>query len=145
MLGSDPTDADPAAGKAGRLAEEQAALRRVATLVARQPSEAEVFTAVAHELGRVLGVDASRMVRFDSAGQSVTAEVVASWGGPAEVLELGENIPLGGHNVTTLIFQRGRAARRDDYPTASGPIADAARRSGIRSAVGAPVHVDGRL
>jgi signal transduction histidine kinase len=147
MEGSEVTDADPGgatASEARRLAEEQAVLRRIATLVARQTPQAEVFTAVAEELGRVLGVEAIRMVRFDESVEPPCAEVVASWGAKPEVLRVGERAVLGGHNLTTEIFETGRAARRDDYSSATGEIAERVIRGGVASAVGVPVTVDGR-
>ena len=48
------------------LADEQAALRRVATLVAGGARPAEVFTAVADELGRLIGAQASFVSRLDN-------------------------------------------------------------------------------
>ncbi|HVX32215.1 MAG TPA: GAF domain-containing protein, partial [Solirubrobacterales bacterium] len=130
--------------EAGRLAAEQAALRRIATLVARQTPQAEVFTAVAEELGRVLGVEAIRMVRFDESGEAAVAEVVASWGAKPEVLKVGERAALGGDNLTTSIFETHRSSRRDDYVGASGEIAELVMRGGVTSAVGVPVTVEGR-
>jgi len=50
------------------LADEQAALRRVATLVARGITATELFAAVAHEVGSVLGADAATIVRLDPDG-----------------------------------------------------------------------------
>jgi GAF domain-containing protein len=55
---------------------EQAALRRVATLVARAAVPEEVFAAVAEEAGRLLGAHHATMSRYDPDG---TATVVASW------------------------------------------------------------------
>ena len=49
-------------------AEEQAALRRVATLVARGAPPEEVFAAVTAEAGRLLGVDHARVSRYDADG-----------------------------------------------------------------------------
>src|SRR6185437_5348658 len=46
------------------LAEEQAALRRVATLVARGVAPEEVFAAVAEEVGRVMPVEYQHLGRF---------------------------------------------------------------------------------
>jgi hypothetical protein len=46
-----------AVGLSKQIAEEQAALRRVATLVARPAPPAEVFAAVTAEVGRLLKVD----------------------------------------------------------------------------------------
>jgi signal transduction histidine kinase len=57
----------------------------------------------------------------------------------------GTRWSLGGQNVTTLVFETGRAARIDDYAHASGPAADLSREQGLRSIVGAPINVDGRL
>src|SRR6185312_4093499 len=145
MDGSGPTDEDGAsASETRRLTEEQAALRRIATLVARQTAQTEIFTAVAEELGRVLGVESIRMVRFDERDEPVCAEVVASWGARPEVLRVGERAPLGGDNLTTTIYETSRPARRDDYSTATGEIAERVIDSGTRSAVGVPITVEGR-
>ncbi|MDX6593955.1 MAG: hypothetical protein QOJ13_3151, partial [Gaiellales bacterium] len=56
-----------------RFAEEQAALRRVATLVARAASPDEVFAAVAAEVGGVLSADLTTLSRYypDGAGTVV--------------------------------------------------------------------------
>ena len=48
------------------LAEEQAALRRVATLVAGGAAPEGVFAAVTEEIGQLLPVDASSMGRYES-------------------------------------------------------------------------------
>ena len=50
----------------GRLADEQAALRRVATLVARGVPAVEVFATVAEEVGRLLGTDGAGIVRYQA-------------------------------------------------------------------------------
>jgi GAF domain-containing protein len=60
-----------------RLAQEQAALRRVATLVAQEAPQAEVFTAIAEEIGHLLGTEEIRMLRYEDDRSAV---VVASWG-----------------------------------------------------------------
>jgi len=124
------------------LAEEQAALRRVATLVARQTPQADVFGAVAEEIGRLLGVDAIEMIRYED---DRVAAVVASWGALAPAVPIGTRVPLGGQNVTSLVFRTGRAARLDDYGDATGRIAEVATAGGMRSAVGTPIHVEARL
>jgi GAF domain-containing protein len=103
-----------------RLADEQAALRRVATLVARESPPREVFAAVAAELGRFLPVEDTAMLRYEEDG---TAIVVASWGKRGDVLEVGTRMPIGGENLTELVRRTGRPARIDDYATATGAIA----------------------
>jgi PAS domain S-box-containing protein len=124
-----------------RLADEQAALRRVATLVAREAPPAEVFAAVAEELGRLLDVAATRLVRYE---QDETATIVSSWGRLADEVPVGTRLPLGGYNVISLVARTGRPARIDNYAEATGPIADYGRRLNARGAVGGPIVVAGR-
>ena len=127
-----------------RLAEEQAALRRVATLVARATPPQEVFAAVAEEVGRVLAVDFAILVRYDPQD---TLEVVGTWtrtGAPPPT-PVGGRLPLGGRNVTTLVYRTGQPARID-YSDVSGVIGRVASRDwGLRSSVGVPVSAEGRL
>jgi signal transduction histidine kinase len=120
----------------------QAALRRVATLVARGTPPEEVFAAVTEETGRLLGATYTTMARYDPDGAGT---IVASWSSSGAAYPVGARERLGGRNVPTLVFQTGRAARIDDYDDASGPIAEAVREFGIRAAVGVPVSVEGRL
>ena len=124
-------------------AEEQAALRRVATLVARAAPWEEVFAAVAAEAGRLLSADATLMSRYDP---DDAATIVGAWtstgAGPAP---LGTRLSLGGRDLHTLVFQSGRPARIDDYGEASGAAAGIARKAGVRSAAGVPISVEGRL
>jgi PAS domain S-box-containing protein len=125
-----------------RLASEQAALRRVATLVARERPPTEVFAAVAEELGRLLDATATRLVRYEP---DATATIVASWGRLADTVPVGTRMPLGGVNVISLVSESGRPARIDDYTTATGPIAEYGRRLDARGSVGGPILVAGRL
>jgi signal transduction histidine kinase len=126
-----------------QLAEEQAALRRVATLVARgEPPEA-VFAAVAEEVGQLFRVELVTLVRYEPGRM---AAPVTTWGPAAENLPVGIRWPLEGHNINTLVFETGRPARIDRYgDTSSGRFSAAPREGGIRSAVGTPVIVEGRL
>jgi signal transduction histidine kinase len=122
-------------------AEEQAALRRVATLVARAAPPAEVLTAVTEEAGRLLRTDYATMNRYDPDGAT---RVVASWSSTGAALAVGSGWRFGGQNVNTLVFQTGRAARIDDYADASGPAAEKALGIGLRAGVGVPISVGGR-
>jgi signal transduction histidine kinase len=142
LLAAAISNADSRSGLT-RLAEEQTALRRVATLVARGASPDDVFTAVSEEAGQLLQVGRTTMVRYESDG---TATIVARWNrtdvvGPP----IGTRESLGGNNVTTIIAQTGRPARIDSYADASGPVGALARGVGFRSASGAPIIVQGRL
>jgi GAF domain-containing protein len=129
-----------ARAEVARLAEEQAALRRVATLVAREASQADVFTAIAEEIGRLLGADHVRMVRFEGEG----AVVVGSSGAIEDPLH-GARVSLEGDNAMSRVFRTRRAARIDQYGTASGAIAQSTRAMGIRGVVVTPILVEGRL
>jgi PAS domain S-box-containing protein len=124
------------------LAEEQAALRRVATLVAQQAPQAAVFHTIAEEIGRLLAVDSIEMVRYQDEREAI---FVAGWGALASSLPSGTRARLGGDDVTSLVFRSGRPARIDDHRSATGPIAEHLRAGGVRAAVGAPILAEGRL
>ena len=126
---------------ASRLAEEQAALRRVATLVAHESSPSEVSAAVAKEVAGLLGVENMRMVRYEA---DATVTVVAEWGEPDAAFPVGSRLPLGGKNIASQVLRTERPARIE-YAKATGAVGAYARSMGIRSAVGAPIVVDGRL
>jgi GAF domain-containing protein len=125
-----------------RLAREQAALRRVATLVAREASQAEVFTAIAEEIGQSVGTEEIRMFRYED---ERSAMVMASSGEAEDVLPVGTRVPLGGEDAISRVFKTRQPARIDDYATASGIVAEPVRSIGIRGVVATPVVVEGRL
>jgi signal transduction histidine kinase len=124
------------------LAEEQAALRRVATLVARGVSPEEAFAAVTEEVGRLLPVSSAAMGRYDSDGKFTT---VAAWSTGVAAFPVGRRWFPEGKNVTTLVFETGRPARLDSFADASGPVGVTGREAGYRSAIGCPIIVEGRL
>jgi signal transduction histidine kinase len=127
----------------GQLAEEQAALRRVATLVGQATPPEEVFAAVAEEVGQLLPVDSATMCRYESDG---TLAFVAHWGRAVARFPVGTRRVLGGHNLGTLVYETGRPARVDHYAeSSSGALGDVVREAALRSAVGTPIVVDGRL
>jgi len=122
-----------------RLADEQAGLRRVATLVASEPRPAEVFAAVGEEVGRLLCVEDTSILRYEDDG---TATVLASTS--EEDLQIGDGRSLEG-SVTARVLSTGRPARLDDDSVASGAPGTQVRVGGTRSAVGAPIVVEGRV
>ena len=131
-----------ARAEVGRLANEQAALRRVATLVAQESTPAEVFAAVAEEVGRRFEIDDTAILRYERDG---TATAVAEWGEHSPLVRFGSRVSLDGDNVTAQVLRTGRPARIDDYSRSAGALAGAVRDSGLRSVVGSPIAVDGRL
>jgi PAS domain S-box-containing protein len=124
------------------LGDEQAALRRVATLVAQGASPQALFEAVAEEVGRLLPVSSATMGRFEPDGSVTT---VASWSTTEAAFPTGRRWPTEGTNVAWMVLQTGRSARIDDFSAATDPIGVAAREAGIKSAVGSPIVVKGHL
>jgi signal transduction histidine kinase len=141
LLATAIANAESRAGVA-RLAEEQAALRRVATLVAGGAPPEEVFAAVTEEAGQLLAADQTTLSRYESDG---TVTVVAGWSTVDNALPVGARLKLGGKNLTTLIWQTRRPARIDSYADSSGALAAAVRDTGVRSGVGTPIIVQDRL
>jgi signal transduction histidine kinase len=128
-----------------RVAEEQAALRRVATLVARGVSPPEVFGAVAAETGRVLGTEATTVARFEPDG---TAVVVGAWVKPGISdlgLLLGSRWPEVEDSVAERVRRTWEPARVLSYDGVGGFASAWAREYGIRSSVGSPIIVEGQM
>jgi hypothetical protein len=127
-----------------RLAAEQAALRRLATLVARGVEPLEVFGAVAAEMRRCVPADTAGLWRFES-DREIT--LVAAAGDPAALAKwpVGTRTPVEGNTIAALVHRAGRPARIDSYDNVAGPIAARARAVGVHAAVGVPIIVDGRV
>jgi GAF domain-containing protein len=121
---------------------EQAALRRVAELVARETPEVEIFTAIAAETGRLLDADEMWMVRYEGDTEAV---VVARTGAHRDILPVGSRSPLGGENVASRVFRTGRPARVDNYEKAGIPVPQLARSMRLCALVGTPLLVRGRV
>ena len=125
------------------LADEQAGLRRVATLVAQGAAPDDVLAAVACEIGQLLPADYATIGRYDVQGSEFTT--VANWNRDGDSAVIPTTLGVGGRNVTALVWQTRSAARIDPDETASGPVAPYHRALGIRSTVGVPINVEGHL
>src|SRR4051812_45842293 len=120
-----------------RLAHEQAALRRVATLVAQGVPSDALFGAVCDEVEEVVGADVSVVVRFGADG------TVTLMGTNAAQHPVGARLELDPDFVVAEVHRTGRAARLDtDDPTASG-MPEAVRAEGVRSVLAGPIVVEG--
>jgi signal transduction histidine kinase len=124
------------------LAEEQSALRRVATLVARGDSPSDVFAAVVTEVCRLLGADIASLFRYEPGD---TATVVAAHSESGVEMAVGTGAAVGGENVVTMVFRTGRAARLDGAVRGSGPLAGLGTGQEFHTRIGAPIAVAGRL
>jgi signal transduction histidine kinase/putative methionine-R-sulfoxide reductase with GAF domain len=124
------------------LAEEQAALRRVATLIARQPSPAEVFAAVTEEAGKLLDLESAHLMVY---GRNELATVVGAWTPAGIGVPVGTQVPLERDNIMGRVFRTHQPARVDDYSELRGPVAWKVRSMGVRAAVGTPVVAGGQV
>ena len=152
--GRDPPDE----ARPRQLADEQAALRRVATLVASGAQPAEVFSAVADELGRLIGAEATFVSRVDlssadwpgasaadpSGEPAGDTTVLGSYGRVSDEVPVGFRIKLHPGMVTTAALRTGRTARINGERLATGPFGAIVGRLGMRAAVATPIVVEGR-
>jgi signal transduction histidine kinase len=125
-----------------RIADEQATVRRIATLVSEAVQPEEVFAAVAAEAQRLRNADFVTMSRYNADG---SATVVGTWpAGDAASLPVGSRVDYGSYTIHSLIFDTRRPARIEDYGE-SGFGAEIVQRFGIRCVVGVPIQVSGEL
>src|SRR6185312_9724044 len=129
--------------RARELADEQAALRRVATLVARGVSPKEIFSAVTNEMGRLFDSSQAYVGRFEPDG---SAMVVVGVSDGIRGFSTGSRWELEDYMPSTKVYRTGRHARveRSDFEHIAGPMADLLREIGAVSSVGAPIVVEGQ-
>ena len=131
-----------ARGELARLAEEQAALRRVATLVATGTASADLFDAVTIEMRSLLNAGAASLLRYEPDG---TATVFAASSDPGTEVPLGSHLTLEGRSAAGAVFRSGRMARADELEGPPGSVAATFRGLGMRSGAGAPIVLEGGL
>src|SRR5262249_61214567 len=120
----------------------RAALRRVATLVARESSPEQLFAAVTGQVARILDVPHARLIRYEPDGSVVVGGFSE---GDDEPFPIGSRWSLETPGVAAVVRQTGRPARVEDYADLPGEIAAVVRGAGMRSAVASPIVVGGRL
>jgi signal transduction histidine kinase len=124
------------------LADEQAALRRVAMLVAEDAPPDELFRTVTNEVGTLLAADFSGLARFEE-GAVVP---LAVWAAEGQHPPVPDRWPMQPGDPVTAIAEARQAVRWDDWSQVPGPIAEFIREElGVRSTVGTPIVVEGRL
>jgi signal transduction histidine kinase len=128
-----------------QLAHEQAALRRMAMLVARGVPPSEIFAAVCDEVERLFGSQQVAVGRFDADGLAIVAAGVAK--SIEDIVPIGTRWDLDDTLASTQVFRTGLVARVDsrDWSSLSGPIAASLRRMGLVSTVASPIVVEDRL
>jgi signal transduction histidine kinase len=140
-----PGDGLAAGARMRQLADEQAALRRVATLVAGGGRPADVFRAAAEEIRRLFGAGNAGIGRYERAGRSLV--VVASVGEDPLTLPVGTRVELLDYLPPAVVWRTGHSARIDDdgWGSMPDPVADDLRRQGVKSIVTSPIIVEDRL
>jgi signal transduction histidine kinase len=145
--GADPGPGDGlvAGARMRQLADEQAALRRVATLVASGARPADVFRVAAEEIRRLFGAGNAGIGRYEGAGSSLV--VVASVGEDPLTLPVGTRVELLGYLPPAVVWRTGHSARIDDdgWGSIRDPVADDLRKQGVKSIVASPIFVEDRL
>ena len=128
-----------------RLAAEQAALRRLATLVARGVEPSEVFDAVTKEMCRCVPAEGSGLWRYET-GDEITM-IAATYHPAADPTKwpVGARTSTAGNTLASMVRRTGGPARMDDYEGVAGDLATNVRATGLAAAVGVPVIVDGRV
>jgi signal transduction histidine kinase len=126
------------------LVREHAALRRVATLVAQEPSSSEVFAAVTKEAGMLLGAQRATLLRVESPQWAV---VVAGWSdGALPPVPVGHRGALDGRGILGQMLRTARPVRIEDFDqVGDGAVAELMRELGIRAGAGGPIIIGGRV
>jgi PAS domain S-box-containing protein len=124
-------------------AEDEAALRRVATLVARGASPTDVLDAVAAEVSGLLDTDITGLMRYEPDGAATILAVRSALAPPTFA---GTRVPSEGDSATATMLRAGLPVRlEDDVDAAGSAVIRAVRKMGFCSGVAAPIRVEGRL
>ena len=122
------------------LASEQAALRRVATLVTAESCPERILGALTREIGELLGLDIAALLRYESDG---TATVRGVWSRFGPTPPVGSRWAVMAIAVASEGHRTGGADRIEDPAKISGPFEVWMRQIGARACVGSPVVVHG--
>jgi signal transduction histidine kinase len=126
--------------RARALANEQAALRRVATLVAQGASPDELFSAVAHEVAGIIDIPVVAVNRYETDGTFTILGVAGETN-----FTVGRRRPVDEEWIAGMILATARPSRRDDYSTMPGRLGDALREDLMVSTLGVPIVVEGTI
>jgi PAS domain S-box-containing protein len=139
----DVSDAKQSETELRSLLAEQAALRRVATLVARGGDHAQVVAAVAEEVGKLLSAEAAGVVRYERSGRGTVVSTWSRSGSPP--VPVGAVVELEGGTAVGRVYGTGRPGRTTGFEGGGGALAQRLNELGYRSSLAAPIQVEGRL
>jgi signal transduction histidine kinase len=129
-----------AALSSARLSAEQAALRRVATLIARGVPPADVFGAMAEELAKEFGASMTTVLRFED---NDTATIVGSGGEQRVHIPGGTRLKVAGHGIAASVLETGVAAKAERFDGPPGSVARFFRDLGATTGIVSPIVVEG--
>jgi signal transduction histidine kinase len=124
------------------LAAEQAALRRIATIVAAGAEASVVFEAVCAETGELVGATGVNLARFT---EDAYFEAVGAWSRRGAFAPIGTRWPLTGDSLSGLVWRTAAPARRETYEGGTSELALLAKGLGFDSSVAVPISVEERL
>jgi PAS domain S-box-containing protein len=136
----DFTEQRRAQAKVRQLAAEQAALRRVATLVAGDAPPVEVFQTVTEEVCELLDLRSALMLRYLEPG---AATIVGKFGDPPDDFLVGSRLELT-EGAAVRVLRTVRPVRVD-YSTIESDLAARMRGLGYRASIGVPISVGGAV
>jgi len=125
-----------------RQAAQQAALRRVATLVARDVPPDELLESVAREVAVVLEADTTGLLRYEPDGD---LSLLAAWTRLDVGLPFPDRLTPPPGSLNERILATGRPASSEFDENDESEAAALYRRYGLRSTLGVPIFVGGRL
>ncbi len=143
--GSESIDGDVEAKlvEVSLLAQEQRALRRVATLVAAEAPPERVYNAVSEECARVLEVRSSAVFRYEG---DDTATIVGRYAREEiTAFMVDERLPASDDTTIGRVLFSGAPARIDNYAELPGELPNRMASLGYKSTVAAPISVAGIL
>ena len=126
------------------LADEQAALSRVAVAVATEKEPQRLFDVVSEEVGRLFRAQGANLARYDV--ETREAVVLGRWGEAGAMhVEIGERLTFDGSTPFARVLDTEGPVLVNSLEGIPGERADWMRSIGIKSVVAAPVHVRRRL
>ena len=125
------------------LTAEQAALRRIATLVAGDTDPDRVFEEVTTEAAQTLGASAASLARFDPRN---TVTFIGAWSQTGTLaFPVGSSMALDEGGVLAAVRQTGEPQRIERYDELAGPVGERMATFGYGSAAAAPIKLAGKV
>jgi len=142
VSGLDLTDQKRHEEELRRLADEQTALRRIATLVAAGAAEVDLVQAVTSEIGRLFDADTANTMRWDG----TEIRVIGDWSATGRPSQAGRVYSYGGDTITARVVNSGAPRRVDSVADLETEFArDRWIELNLHASIGAPIVVDGRI